>query len=97
LNGRKSIQVRAQMLRDKDAAPNIWMTAGCAAAASDDKRVRASGQWRQADVKRAIAAAEQAELKSYRIEIDPDGTISIIVGAPLETARPDFVDDLLRP
>jgi hypothetical protein len=46
--------------------------------------------WRQADVKRAIAAAEKAGLRSYRIEIGPDGTISIVVGAPSETsANPD--------
>jgi hypothetical protein len=38
--------------------------------------------WRQRDVKRAIAAAEKAGLGSYRVEIAPDGTISIVVGAP---------------
>ena len=36
--------------------------------------------WRQADVKRAIGAAEQAGLSSYRVEIAPDGTITIVVG-----------------
>jgi hypothetical protein len=36
--------------------------------------------WCQADVERAIAAAEAAELPSYRIEIGPDGTITIVVG-----------------
>ncbi len=45
-------------------------------------------RWRQSDVKRAIAAAEQAELGSYRIEIAPDGTIAIIVGDPADTADP---------
>lgn len=44
-------------------------------------------QWRQADVKRAIAAAEKAGLPSYRIEIAPDGTITIVVGA--STAPPE--------
>ena len=38
------------------------------------------GRWRQADVKRAIGAAERAGLDSYRVEIAPDGTISIVVG-----------------
>lgn len=38
--------------------------------------------WRQADVKRAIAAAEQAGLQHYRVEIAPDGTLAIVVGGP---------------
>jgi hypothetical protein len=36
------------------------------------------------DVKRAIAAAQQAQLANYRVEIAPDGTISIVVGGPSE-------------
>lgn len=44
------------------------------------------GHWRDADLKRALGAAEKAGLGSYRVEIAPDGTISIIVGAPEETA-----------
>jgi hypothetical protein len=46
---------------------------------------RAKRGWRQSDVKRAIAAAQQAELANYRVEIAPDGTISIVVGAPSDT------------
>jgi hypothetical protein len=34
-----------------------------------------------------IAAAEQAGLQSYRVELAPDGTLSIIVGAPDDTAE----------
>jgi hypothetical protein len=41
---------------------------------------RRKARWRQADVKRAIGAAEQAGLRLYRVEIAPDGTISIVVG-----------------
>jgi hypothetical protein len=41
-------------------------------------------RWRQADVERAVAAAEQAGLESYRVEVAPDGTISVIVGMPPE-------------
>jgi hypothetical protein len=44
-------------------------------AAESDRKAH----WRQADVRRAIAAAEQAGLKSYRIELSGDGTISIVV------------------
>ena len=36
--------------------------------------------WRDEDLKRAIAVAEEAGLTSYRIEIAPDGTITIFVG-----------------
>ena len=46
----------------------------------DTRRAR----WRQADVRRAIAAAEKAGLRGYRIEIALDGTISIVVGSPHE-------------
>ncbi|HEY1124081.1 MAG TPA: hypothetical protein VGE65_00485 [Sphingobium sp.] len=35
--------------------------------------------WRDEDLKRAIAVAEEAGLTSYRIEIAPDGTITIFV------------------
>lgn len=37
------------------------------------------GHWREADVLRAIAAAEKAGLAGYRIEIATDGTIAIVV------------------
>lgn len=40
--------------------------------------------WRQSDITRAIKAAEDAGLQSYRIEIAPDGTITIVVGAIAE-------------
>ena len=36
--------------------------------------------WRDEDLRRAIAVAEDAGLTSYRIEIAPDGTITIFVG-----------------
>lgn len=64
---------------------------------SDEASASRKGRWRQSDVKRAIAAAEQAGLESYRVEIAPDGTLSIIVGAPEETADPGRCgDDVLR-
>jgi len=40
---------------------------------------RDDGQWSDADLKRAMAAARESALASYRVEIAPDGTISIIV------------------
>jgi hypothetical protein len=56
------------------------------APSSSDNETRARPRWRQSEVKRLIAAAEQAGLESYRVEIAPDGTISIVVGAPADTA-----------
>jgi hypothetical protein len=51
-------------------------------AAQPAGRHTSPGRWRQADVKRAIAAAESAGLAAYRVEIAADGTISIVVGMP---------------
>lgn len=42
--------------------------------------------WRERDLKRAIAVAQQAGLEAYRVEIAPDGTISVVVGGPPEDA-----------
>jgi hypothetical protein len=42
-------------------------------------------RWLEADVERAIATAERAGLRGYRIEIAPDGTIAIVVGNLPET------------
>ena len=56
-----------------------------AATPSDQDETRPRAQWRQADVKRAINAAENAGLRAYRIEIAPDGTIAIVVGDWPET------------
>jgi len=38
-------------------------------------------QWRDRDLQRAIAVARRSKLLNYRIELAPDGTISIVVGA----------------
>lgn len=60
----------------------------------DETRPRA--HWRQSDVRRAIGAAQQAGLSVYRVEICPDGTISIVVGEASETAAdPDALGDLV--
>ena len=49
-------------------------------------RPTGKGSWRESDVRRAIGAAEKAGLHRYRVEIAPDGTISIVVGADAEVA-----------
>lgn len=77
--------IRAQFLREwQDGAmrgqvPGFELmpeTTEIAGAAPVRKR-----PWRQADVRRAIGAAQQAGLQQYRVEIGPDGTIAIVVGA----------------
>lgn len=51
--------------------------------------------WREADIKRAIAAAQKARLRSYRVDILADGTISIVVGTAANTpAHGNSCDDL---
>jgi hypothetical protein len=84
--------IKAQVLRQSQLEPATALgifdaraTGASAPLERDDGR--ASGRWRQSDLKRAIAAAQQAGLDDYRVEITPDGTISIIVGAPDATAR----------
>jgi len=54
----------------------------------DDRQTastEAPGRRRQADLERAIAAAQQARLGGYRVEIAPDGAITIVVGASFES------------
>jgi hypothetical protein len=92
--------IKAQILRQSQLEPaaalGVFETRGDeGGATTNETKSRAKG-WRQSDVKRALAAAEQAGLDSYRVEIAPDGTISIIVGIPAETAAgPNPSRDLL--
>ena len=81
-SSREPIRVQAQILRDWQAAEPLAAMSGFAlvppepAAAAEPGRRAA---WRKADLKRAISVAEETGLTSYRIEIAPDGTITIIV------------------
>jgi len=50
----------------------------------------------EADVKRAVCAAEKAGVRNYRVDIGIDGTISIVVGAASKSpARRNSWDDIL--
>jgi hypothetical protein len=53
--------------------------------ASGDEEMLRRERWQQAEVTRAIGAAERAGLLNYRVEIAPDGTIAIVVSSPPET------------
>lgn len=85
--------IKAQVLRQSQLEPGTALDIfepRAEEGAPPPGEVPASGRarWRQSDVKRLVAAAEQAGLQSYRVEIAPDGTLSIIVGAPEETVDP---------
>jgi hypothetical protein len=77
------ILIHAEALREWRGAPDTCAMLGFAMADElpgkpDETRPR--GEWLEADVQRAIRAAEEAGLSAYRIEIAPDGTIAIVVG-----------------
>jgi hypothetical protein len=73
------VGLKAQVLRDREPFVPSGAMLG-SVIAPDCVRPPAKGGWRQADVRRAINAAEKAGLQSYRVEIAPDGTIAIVVG-----------------
>ena len=83
--------IKAQILRKSQLEPATGLRvfeprADHNETPSDEAGKPARKRWRQSDLKRLIAAAEQAELASYRIEVAPDGTLSIVVGCPDDTA-----------
>ncbi|MXO89115.1 hypothetical protein [Alteraurantiacibacter aestuarii] len=65
---------------NKDKQPEV----GCA---------QGQGVFTQVDVQRAISAARDAGLRDYRVEIAPDGTIAIVVGAAARAADGTTVFD----
>lgn len=88
------IRIQAQALRRKKAAAQADAMGAFPIVLDDPDEPPKKKTWRQADVKRAIAAAEEAGLSSYRVEVASDGTISVIVGDPADTADPNPYRDL---
>lgn len=87
--GAAPIQIRAQVLRERPSFPPPGPMSGFAIAPHPDapspvKAGARKGNWREKDLERAIGAAKEAGLTSYRVEISPDGTISIVVGGPAD-------------
>lgn len=74
------IQIKAQVLRDWPEQDTLGPMG--ASPIKADPGAEGAGRWTEAEVKRAIACAEAAGLASYRIELAPDGTVSIVVGDP---------------
>jgi hypothetical protein len=90
--------IKAQVLRQSQLEPStaLGVFEPRSEQGSDESTSPRKRRWQQSEIKRAIAAAEQAGLESYRVEIAPDGTIAIIVGAPADTeADPDSYKDFL--
>ena len=80
------IQIRAQCLHGIDDSVNANAFMGTAvgrhiASATRPKAKPGKCQWRERDLQRAIAVARRSKLLNYRVELAPDGTISIVVGA----------------
>lgn len=80
----KPIQVRADVLARMEALSTnpLWTTLTASSGDAEPEKPSDETGWHEGDLKRAIEVAEQAGLTSYRVEIAPDGTISIIVGTP---------------
>jgi len=89
------IQIRSQLLRQEHAVAPPGAASGFAMMPDGGNGEqgkappRGDGSWREADLKRAIAAAQEAGLSHYAVEIAPDGTIAIVVGInPDDTGKP---------
>jgi hypothetical protein len=83
--GHEPIQIQAEILRHRDAAAPFRARQGFVLMRdpqtdATEEKSGGRGRWREADLKRALAVAKEAGLQAYRIEIAPDGTISIVVG-----------------
>jgi hypothetical protein len=89
-------QIKSQALRQAQLGPGAPLDVFEARADGGESLSGGKGRWRQSDVKRAIAAAEQAGLTSYRVEIAPNGAIAIVVGDPADTADPATGRDAYR-
>lgn len=83
-----SVQVRSQFLRDNPPVEANGPISGFSIVPEGEPLNSAPGASRrhppsiEGDVKRAVDAANEAGLSAYRVEIDPDGTISLVVGMP---------------
>ncbi len=85
-----TIQIQAKFLRNNEALAQTGATLGIGRMLEDLGRETHGGDgrrrsgWRERDLKRAIGAAQKAGLIAYRVEIAPDGTISVVVGNHVE-------------
>ena len=78
--GSAPVRIQAQVLRDMQPCSGPGEPVLVIAQDEPVPCDNFGARWCQADVERAIAAAKAAQLQSYRVEIGPDGTITIVVG-----------------
>src|SRR5690606_2683622 len=97
--GATPIHIQAQFLRDQPAFTPEGPLSGFAIVPEPviPAPVAANGRkgaWCDKDLARAIGAAKEANLTSYRVEIAADGTISIVVGYPADGVGEPFAAGL---
>lgn len=90
--GCKPVQIRADILRAPEPSTSQPVPRGFAALPGERPLTPPGGEpgWRDADLKRAIRIARKSGLRFYRVEIDTNGTIAIIVaddGAAVSKGR----------
>lgn len=80
-----ALQIRSQELPPPvsgaggNAAASGFSAFAFGNAAPPERAARPRHAWREIDLRRALMAARCAKLRNYRVEIAPDGTISIVV------------------
>lgn len=79
------VRIRSDALAAHVHKPQAGATTGLTAFSFDMCQAQAApprrgGVWRERDLRRALVVARLAGLRDYRIELAPDGTISIVVG-----------------
>ena len=85
-SARDGIQVRAHFLHRFEASTSedAFFGGGRMPEIKDDGggagSARRRGRWRESDLRRVMAAARRAGIEHYRVEVAPDGTITIEVG-----------------
>ncbi len=85
--GSKAIEIRADILSRCEVAASGHDVLGVSRMSGDGlpgpakRDAQPDAGWQDADLRRAIAIAQEAGLASYRIEIAPDGTITITVAS----------------
>ena len=83
--GRKPVQVQADILDRWEAPAFCHSSQGLPILTSEKPTPPSSDKtrkpgWRDADLKRVIDTAQEAGLRTYRVEIADDGTITLFVG-----------------
>jgi hypothetical protein len=79
-----AVQIRSQELPSLVSGTKGHAASGASAfafgsTAPAERDAKPKHSWREVDLRRALMAARGAKLRNYRVEIAPNGTISIVV------------------